>query len=184
MGKDDSTTMLLLVGGAVVLVGGFIFKDDIMALIRGRPEAGPEPEPMPLPAPIDDLPDQPVVPLPTVRPPTTVQYTQGMDYYATRIAEEIDKNSINDVNRTTKFNIKGTVMLHYKSDLKAIVDAQNMQLGTGATSLNEKSLRIFAQIVLKVCARMGIRLEPVARARFEKQAAGKWVMAMKGIIVS
>jgi hypothetical protein len=173
--------MLLAVGGAVVLVGGFIFKDDIMALIRGRPE--PISPPVPIP-PTDDLPDQPVVPLPTVRPPTTVQYTQGMDYYATRIAEEIDKNSIKDVNRTTKFNIKGTVMLHYKSDLKAIVDAQNMQLGTGATSLNEKSLRIFAQIVLKVCARMGIRLTPVARARFEKQAAGKWVMAMKGIIVS
>jgi hypothetical protein len=180
VGKNDNT-MLLLIGGAVVLVGGFMFKDDIMALIRGRPE------PLSPPAQPGDVTQDPVIPLPTQTrptPPTQIEYTQGMDYYASRIAEEIDKNSIKDVNRTTKFNIKGTVMLHYKSDLKKIVDLQSMTLGVGPTSLNEKSLRVFAQIVLKVCSRMGITLTPVARARFEKQAAGKYVLAMKGLIIS
>ena len=173
--------MLLLVGGAVVLVTGFIFKDDIIALIKGRAE------PLVPPAEPGDVTQDPVIPLPTTPLPrqlTVVEYKQGMDYYATRIAEEIDKNDISEVNRTTKLNIKGTVLLHYKSDLKKIVDLQSMTLGAGATSLNEKSLRVFAQIVLKVCARMGIQITPAARARFEKQAAGKYVLAMKGLILS
>jgi hypothetical protein len=179
MAKGDDMMMY-----GAVLIGGlgflYIFKDHIVGLFTTG-------QPVPtkvFPPPDDVIPDKPVIPQPTVPQLTVVEYKYGMDYYATRIAEEIDKNDIKEINRTTKLNIKGTVLLHYKSDLKAIVDAQNMTLGVGKTSLNEKSLRIFAQIVLKVCQRMGIVLKPEALARFTKQAAGKWVLAMKGLIVS
>ena len=188
MAKTDNTFLIgaAVVGGLGVL---FLFKDEIVRMIGGGGAKQQQP-PLSLE---DDMPPNPTAPtLPTGpqlpqpnRPQLTyVEYKFGMDYYATRIAEEIDRNSITGINRTTKLNIKGNVLLHYKSELKAIIDLQDRVLGAGPTSLNEKSLKIFAGILLAICGRMGIELKPEAKLRFQKQAAGKYVLALKGIIVS
>ena len=179
MAKDDST--LLIAGGVGVLAFAFIFKDTILKTLGLGKDVSLEDDMIPT-APT--LPAGSQIPQPTKPPLTYVEYKFGMDYYATRIAEEIDRNSVVDLNRTTKLNIKGNVLLHYKSELKSIIDAQDRVLGTGPTSLNEKSLKIFAGILLAICGRMGIELKAEARARFQKQAAGKYVLAMKGLIVS
>lgn len=181
MAKDDNT---LIIGAAVVGGLGFlyIFRDTILQTL-GMGKDVPIVDDTP-PTPSPTLPTGPQIPQPTKPQLTYVEYKMGMDYYATRIAEEIDRNSVVDLNRTTKLNIKGNVLLHYKSELKAIIDAQDRVLGAGPTSLNEKSLKIFAGILLAICGRMGIDLKPEARARFQKQAAGKYVLAMKGLILS
>jgi hypothetical protein len=172
-------------GGLLVGVLGFafIFKDQIISMFKGGETTLP---PISLEDDmIDKAPGGNPINIPTApKQLTLVEYKFGMDYYATRISEEVDKNAVVGINRTTKLNVKGNVLLHYKSDMKAIVDAQNMTLGTGATSLNEKSLRIFARVLVDVCDRMNIALKPEARARFKKQAAGKYALAMKGLIVS
>lgn len=177
MAKDDNT--LLLVGGVGVLAFAFIFKDTILKTLGIGQDVPPDDD-----TPSPTLPAGPQIPQPTKPQLTFVEYKMGMDYYATRIAEEIDKNSVVDINRTTKLNVKGNVLLHHKSEMKAIVDAQNRVLGTGPTSLNEKSLKIFARVLLDVCDRMGITLKSEAKARFQKQAQGKYVLAMKGLIIS
>ena len=177
--QDDIVVPLLIVGG--VLGFAFIFKDQILGMFQKQePIEHPSPFPAPEPEPAEPPVNQPTAP----KQLTYVEYKMGMDYYATRISEEIDKNALYGINRTTKLNVKGNVLLHYKSEMKKIVDLQNMVLGTGPTSLNEKSLKVFASVLLAIADRMNIALKAEARQRFQKQAAGKYVLAMKGIIIS
>lgn len=175
--KAEDTTMLVVVGGIAILGLGAIvlFKDQILGK---TPTPTPTPTPSPTEPPLEgEIEEEPPIHKPTTPPNkqlTVVEYKAGMDYYATRIAEELDKSAVRDLNRTTMLNAKANALLHYKSDLKKIVDLQNMTLGGGSTSLNESSLKVFATVLLKVAARMGIRLKPEAKARFEMQRAGKY----------
>ena len=78
-----------------------------------------------------------------------------MRYYAQRVAEELDKYKEGALTRTTKFNLEGFVLQHYKSWLKKIAEYQNYQIKT----LEGKGLAKFSGLVLEVASKRGIKLK-------------------------
>jgi hypothetical protein len=148
LGKDD-TTIILVVGGLALVGGAIIFWPKIQEMLDGMSmnsplthgDIGPSVDPNTTPTGKD-----------TSGKCTPVDQKTYIDYYATRVAEELDKYQQGKINRTTKLNIKGNVLLHYKSEL-----SQMFSLNGGCIiTLEGKPLGIFSNVVIKAAGRQNI----------------------------
>ena len=146
MAGNDWMFIALGVGGLAVV--GFLFKDEIMGFFQG----GIPPD-LEEPVGNGEEPTEEPLPLPTQGGVSNLNIV--MRYYAQRVAEELDKYKEGALTRTTKFNLEGFVLQHYKSWLKKIAEYQNYQIKT----LEGKGLAKFSGLVLEVASKRGIKLK-------------------------
>jgi hypothetical protein len=146
LGKDD-TTIILVVGGLGLVGGAIIFWPKIQEMLDGIGVHGDT-----APPGLDVDPNTTPTGKDTSGKCTPVDQKTYIDYYATRVAEELDKYQQGKINRTTKLNIKGNVLLHYKSEL-----SQMFSLNGGCIiTLEGKPLGIFSNVIIKAAGRQDI----------------------------
>ena len=143
-----SSTLLIGILGLAGII--FFFRDTIREQLGSdyeNPDDYPSLPPVGTPVPVD-----------TGRQPLS----SVMDYIANQAVEDIDANTYRELGRELKFNLKGTLLSHYKSWLEAIAEYNDVSL----KPLQGRALAKYSLLILDVCGRMKIRLNPAAEATY------------------
>jgi hypothetical protein len=118
------------------------------------------------------------------------QYLQAMDFYAGRIAAEIDTHAVSNLSNADDLQIKGTVLLNNKADLLDIAYLNGLGAtqdigGITSTVLTPPALQKFAVVLLNTSRRMGITLKPHSLQLFQLYAStGNLLPTAGGAIVA
>lgn len=152
---------MLLIGG--VLVGGFLFKDQIFAAfdeLKGGlgGGAGGAAEPMPV-EPDGGTGEEPEV------DSELSSRTIVIDYYAGRVAQSVTKVSNRNIYNWQE--IKNVIVEKYIADVTAIAEANKWEKKQ-IDENNLTSMKAYARLVLKVAQNMNITLRPEEKKALEE----------------
>lgn len=101
-------------------------------------------------------------------PPTTEslfpreRLTTVMEYIANQAVEDIDANTFLELGRDRKFELKALLFDKYKTWMEDIAEYNDVRL----QPLQGRALAKYSQLVLDLCRRTGIRLNPAGEAMF------------------
>lgn len=186
---------LLLIGGLVVVIGGIVFWKDISKFLTlpsldmgsgmyqeeedmgdgsgsgGMISGGPMPDfqvEMDEPPVLDryqryrDLaePDY------GTDEKCKIDFTSYANYYATRVAEELDKHN-DDLRKNQKLEIKGRVLMSYKDEINKMYKLNKKCV----KALKGESRAIFIDVILRTADRMNIYIPEDRKADWKRLVA-------------
>lgn len=94
-------------------------------------------------------------------------FSKYADYYASRVAEELDKYRDESLKTYTKLEIKGRALLSYKDEFKKMYE-----LNEGCiVPLEGDSRIIFIDVILKLADRMGIKIPSERKSDWKRLIA-------------
>lgn len=152
MGKDDDM-MIMLVLGVAVIGGILIFAPNILGRGGGGGLAFGDQN---LTGEID-LDSE-------IELGCGVSETRFLNYYADRVAEELDKWTKKGIKRDMKLELKGRVLLSYKNNLRKLYEINQGCI----VPLEGEAKAIFVDVLLKAANRLDVKV-PIERKQAWKE---------------
>jgi hypothetical protein len=107
--------------------------------------------------------EEPLPPAPTLEQLYPRERTTTvMEYIANQAVEDIDANTFTQLGRNRKFELKSMLFDKYKRWMEEVAEFNDMRLAP----MEGRALAKYSQMILDLCRRANISLNPAAEAQF------------------